>query len=207
MRSPLLRRSPIPCESPRKRAFFWGFLDFSPRLLISYIKRLFFYFRAVKVIPKAPERTFAADMMLGKLARWMRVLGFDVLYLNPVEDGRLIEISRREGRVLLTRDTRLVRRRGVAEYLLVTCNDPPAQLEEVIRAYPVFRERILSRCILCNRSLTPISREDARPFVPDYVYLAESKFGRCLSCQRVYWKGSHYRNMVRSCSSLLQDHE
>jgi len=158
------------------------------------------------VIGKAPEQTFAADMMLGKLARWMRVLGFDVLYLNPVEDGELVEVARREERVLLTRDTRLVQRRGMGEYLLITCNDPSAQLREVIGVYPIPRERILSRCILCNQSLMPISRENARPWIPDYVYLAESKFGRCSRCQRIYWQGSHYRNMVRTCRSLLQDH-
>jgi uncharacterized protein with PIN domain len=141
-------------------------------------------------------------MMLGKLARWMRVLGYDVLYLNPVTDGELIQISQQEQRVLLTRDTRLVQRRGVGEYLLLTKNAPMEQLAEVLDVYPPPPGKAFSRCILCNASLISVSKREVKDEVPEYVYLNESKFGRCESCGRIYWQGTHYRRMVRTWPGL-----
>jgi uncharacterized protein with PIN domain len=142
-------------------------------------------------------------MMLGRLARWMRILGVDVLYLNPVDDRELIRISRRDKRILLTRDTRLVQRRGVGEHLLIRENKPMAQLEEVIRVYPPAPDRILTRCIRCNTRLTASEKTDVRDEVPEYIYHTASGFGRCRQCGRVYWEGSHCRRMIETCRRYL----
>lgn len=149
--------------------------------------------------PISPAPAFAADMMLGKLARWLRVLGYDVLYLNPVEDSDLIGIARRTSRILLTRDTRLVKRRGVPDFFLVAKNDPREQLAQVIRRYPRRSGRFLSRCICCNTPLEELVKEAIESEVPDYIYHSETHFGRCPDCRRVFWRGSHYRNMLKRC--------
>ncbi len=150
-----------------------------------------------------PDRTFVADMMLGRLVRWLRILGVDVLYLNPVEDRELLRLSRRDKRILLTRDTRLVQRRGVGEYLLLRDNDPMAQLKAVIRVYPPEPNRILTRCLRCNTPLTPSEKSDVRDEVPEYIYHTVSQFARCRSCDRVYWEGSHCQHMVETCRRLM----
>lgn len=154
--------------------------------------------------PLLPSPTFAADMMLGKLARWLRVLGYDVLYLNPVEDRELIGIARRGSRILLTRDTRLVKRRDAAPYLLVTKNDPREQVAEVIRRYPLDRGRFLSRCLCCNTLLINAVKDEIRNEVPDYVYFTTTQFGRCPDCRRVFWRGSHYESMLKRCLEYVE---
>ncbi len=156
------------------------------------------------MVQSRPEASFVADMMLGKLARWMRVLGYDVLYLNPVDDTTLLNIAREENRILITRDTRLIKRRGVGEHLLILNNDPMEQLKEVVRLYPPVSERMLSRCIRCNAPLIPAVREDVRDKIPEYVYLTSSQFGRCSECGRVFWPGTHYHQMVKTCRKMVR---
>jgi uncharacterized protein with PIN domain len=141
-------------------------------------------------------------MMLGKLAQWMRILGYDVLYLNPVEDSDLIGVSRRESRILLTRDTRLIKRRGVEDYLLIQDNDPMKQLKEVIRVYPPERGRMLNRCIRCNTPLVDAVKKEIRNEIPDYIYHSQARFGRCPDCGRVFWQGSHYHHMLKVCREV-----
>jgi len=148
--------------------------------------------------------SFVADMMLGKLARWMRVLGYDVWYKNPVNDGTLLAWAREWHRVLLTRDTRLVRRRGVGEHMLILADDPMDQIKEVMQTYPFDPEQVLSRCVRCNTRLVSAEKKDLKDHVPEYICLTESKFGRCLTCGRVYWQGTHYRHMVRTLREMLK---
>ena len=148
-------------------------------------------------------RGFAADMMLGRLARWMRLLGYDVLYRNPVGDAELIRLARAQDRVLLTRDTRLVRRCGVGEHLLLSENDPMEQLGRVVVSYPPDPHGFLSRCAHCNARLRACGREAVRDRVPEHVYLSCSRFAACPECGRVYWPGSHLAGLVERSRALL----
>ena len=150
------------------------------------------------------EPSFVADMMLGRLTRWMRVLGYDVWYKNPVDDETLLALVREWHRVLITRDTRLVRRRGVGEHMLIRANDPMDQMMEVIRVYPPDPEHVLSRCVRCNIRLVSAEKKDLKDHVPEYIYLTESMFGRCLKCGRVYWRGTHYRHMVSTLTERMK---
>ncbi|RJQ47397.1 MAG: hypothetical protein C4538_05110 [Nitrospiraceae bacterium] len=147
---------------------------------------------------------FIADSMLGRLARWLRLLGYDTLYFPDIQDRLLIRIAREEDRVLLTRDTRLVRMRGLRRYLLLHENDPFGQLKKVITTFdlgthPIFFEskkmgcvpRLYSRCSLCNTSLEEVSKEQAKLHVPEYVYQTSDAFKQCPSCGKFYWKGTH----------------
>ena len=137
---------------------------------------------------------FLADEMLGRLARWLRILGYDTLYLSPVNDHELVRLARAEGRVLLTRDTGLARRRGV-KTLLVASQHLEEQLAQVLGDLTLEPSPAFSRCMVCNALLQPLAREDARQRVPRYVYRTHEEFLLCPGCDRVYWRGSHWEHM------------
>ena len=155
---------------------------------------------------------FIADSMLGRLAKWLRLLGFDTLYYPHIEDSLLLRIAREQDRILLTRDTGLVKVRGIGEYILLRDNDPFAQLSKVIKAYALLpltgeEEEIPlpspGRCSLCNELLKEVERDQAQPHVPEYTYKTCSRFQHCDSCGKFYWKGSHQKNLQKKLSELL----
>jgi hypothetical protein len=155
---------------------------------------------------------FIADSMLGRLARWLRLLGYDTEYFPHIEDGRLIRIAREESRMLLTRDTRLVKIRGLKDFLLLSENDTFEQLRNVIRTFnltPCIKADELkspsafSRCSLCNAVLNIIPKEHAKAHVPEYVYLTSDSFKRCPKCGRFYWKGTHSEKMREKLREIL----
>ena len=155
--------------------------------------------------PGAPPPTaFIADCMLGKLARWLRILGFDTAYDHAIADGDLIRRAREEARILLTRDTRLVLRKGMPRHLLIESQDPAEQVRQVVDAFElqVNRDAFLSRCILCNRGTLAISKEEARPKVPPYVFRTQERFARCPECGRIYWRATHVDEMIRWLEGL-----
>jgi uncharacterized protein len=149
--------------------------------------------------------TFVADCMLGRLAKWLRILGFDVLYFPKVEDPALVEIARREGRVLLTRDTGLIERTAKRENrLFVRSEDWEDQVVQVLNEYGLWDEvRPNSRCIACNLPLRTLSRERARNLVTPYVGERASAFAVCPGCDRVFWQGTHYGDMEKKIERLL----
>ena len=153
---------------------------------------------------------FIADSMLGRLARWLRLLGFDTYYSPHIEDSLLIEIAREEKRVLLTRDTRLVKRRGVEEFLLLEENDTFAQLKKVIEVFDLLPEDrgdpcpvCFIRCSLCNSLLDDIPKEDAKDNVPEYVYRTSENFRKCPACGKFYWKGTHHELLLKKLKTIL----
>ncbi len=154
----------------------------------------------------APEEvpTFVVDVMLGRLARWLRVLGFDTWYFREMDDRELVALHRTTGRVLLTRDTRLVLCRGVGRHVLITSDCWEDQLRQVAAALSldIRRERMLTRCLLCNRPLERLAREDVYGKVPDYVAGAAAAFHGCGSCGKIYWAGTHRKRMEEVVSEL-----
>jgi uncharacterized protein with PIN domain len=135
---------------------------------------------------------FAADVMLGRLARWLRVLGFDTFYDRQADDDSLIALCRKERRILLTRDGRLARRRTVPRAVLLREEDPDAQIREVAGACGIRRPlAFLSRCPLCNVPLTETPRAVLRGEVPPYVWKTQRVFARCPRCRKVFWSGTH----------------
>jgi uncharacterized protein with PIN domain len=153
---------------------------------------------------------FIADSMLGRLARWLRLLGFDTYYTTHIEDSLLIEIAREEKRVLLTRDTRLVKRKGMGEFLLLKENDTFAQLKKVIEVFGLLPEDrddpcpvCFIRCSLCNSLLDDIPKEDAKDHVPEYVYRTSENFRKCPACGKFYWKGTHHELLLKKLKTIL----
>jgi uncharacterized protein with PIN domain len=150
--------------------------------------------------PDATPR-FAVDRTLGRLARWLRVLGHDVAHA-PRLDGRAhLALARREGRILLTRDTRLCRQ-PAPRHLVVRSNDFRAQLREVAAAVPLGRERVLGRCLGCNRELAAVPRARARMHVPPYVWETHERFLHCAGCNRFYWPATHHARMLAELAAL-----
>ncbi|MDA8433822.1 MAG: Mut7-C RNAse domain-containing protein [Nitrospiraceae bacterium] len=146
---------------------------------------------------------FIADAMLGRLARWLRALGFDVLYHRGISDGQLLKISREQERTILTRDTLFLKRKGV-DGIFIRHDDVFEQLAQ-LRDTLDFREAAsVGRCMICNGLLDPAPcREEVRESVPDFVYLTSREFARCRDCGRVYWEGSHQRKMREKIETVF----
>ena len=137
---------------------------------------------------------FVVDGMLGSLARWLRILGYDTDYANQRDDNELVRIARAENRVLLTRDRELAARRGV-QALLVESQSLDEQLAQVRQAFPLADGKVSARCPVCNTPLVQASREEVADRVPAYVLRHHRHFQRCPGCRRVYWRGSHWQKM------------
>jgi uncharacterized protein len=145
---------------------------------------------------------FVADVMLGRLARWLRALGYDTLYYRDAPDRRLLAIALAEGRRLLTRDVALAGRARDAG-LLVRADGLDAQIEEVARACGLDGRRPLSRCLECNGLLAATAPEAVRSRVPPYTFTTHREFWTCAGCGRVFWAGTHVAGMKRRLERYL----
>lgn len=135
--------------------------------------------------------------MLGRLAKWLRLIGYDTLYYKKIEDSQLIRVAMREGRILLTRDAQLVKRGGF-QSLFIESGELEIQLAQVIREArlkPRLKASVL--CPLCNGELQTVKKEQVRGLVPTYVYAAQRDFSRCPRCGKIFWKGSHWQKIER----------
>jgi uncharacterized protein with PIN domain len=137
---------------------------------------------------------FLADHMLGKLARWLRFLGYDTLYPEVMEDNELIEIAEREGRIILTRDRVLSSR--IEGALLVISDNLDVQLKQVFVDMGLKTQGMMSRCSVCNSEIETVTKKDAAGKVPDNVFKLHDEFWHCPQCNRYYWKGSHYKKIL-----------
>jgi uncharacterized protein with PIN domain len=147
---------------------------------------------------------FIADAMLGRLAKWLRALGYDVAYERKIEDAALLARARAEGRRLLTRDAYLVRRRDLPPgTVLVRSDHLREQLAQVVAELGLSVDRYrFTRCIDCNTPLTAVARDAVRDIVPQYVFETQARFGRCPGCGRVYWPGTHWARMRERLDQL-----
>lgn len=142
---------------------------------------------------------FVLDVHLGGLAKSLRMLGFDCLYTNALDDAVLSEISHREGRILLSRDRELLKRSQISHGYCVRSHRPGEQLAEVIRRFDLEpRIRAFTRCLRCNLPLEAVRRREVREQLPEHVARTYRRFRRCPGCGRVYWRGTHWENMRRS---------
>jgi uncharacterized protein with PIN domain len=148
--------------------------------------------------------TFVADVMLGRLARWLRLLGFDVVYRPDASDEQLIAIAESEERTLLTRDARLLRDRRVNGYL-VRSGHWEDQLREVLSEFHLHELiRAFTRCPECNVLLIAAEKASLRARVPEAVYNQHADFFICPQCARPYWAGTHVERMRRKIDELLK---
>jgi len=152
-----------------------------------------------------PAPRFLADRMLGKLARWLRILGYDTAYLPQLSpDGVMIE-GRRQGRVILTRDTRLLRRKGMPPFLFVQSDRFREQLKQVVETLqlaPLQSPSLFSRCIECNQVLEEVKKDKVHERVPEYVWRTQDDFRGCPECHRLYWGATHRDHVLEELRRL-----
>jgi uncharacterized protein with PIN domain/DNA-directed RNA polymerase subunit RPC12/RpoP len=148
-------------------------------------------------IPVNAERPrFLADAMLGRLARWLRTLGYDTAYEDGISDDELVRRAFEEGRHILTRDRRLFDEWRVDGGLVIHAEKPLEQIAEVVVAFDLpLPTRLFTRCRVCNAVVRPVERMAVADRVPPRVWEREREFVECPGCGRVYWEGSHVRRM------------
>jgi uncharacterized protein with PIN domain len=140
---------------------------------------------------------FIADVMVGKLARWLRVMGFDVAYSNVAEDDEIIRVAEAEDRIILTRDTGIAARTAAARCLLIEDDDYKQQIRQVVRTFDLKDFNVFSRCLECNTLLEEVHKEAVFEKIPPYVYLTQERFAMCPACGRIYWHGTHANEMLK----------
>lgn len=143
--------------------------------------------------------SFLADAMVGRLGKWLRLLGFDCASTQGEDDRVLLERARREGRILLTRDSKMIHElcRTDDRCWLLSSWDWTEQLREVVSTYHLEPHiRLFSRCSDCNATLEPVDRESIKDDLPPRSYLHGTHFARCTACGKLYWRGDHTARMM-----------
>jgi uncharacterized protein with PIN domain len=149
---------------------------------------------------------FVADVMVGRLAKWLRIAGFDVLYSNRFTDEELMALSQQQGRILLSRDTRLLVQKAVRHFIFLEQENIQSQLEQVFRVTRTTTlPGVLTRCLSCNKTLEQVPRDQVRDQVPPFVFETQPHFKRCPSCNKIYWAGTHRQAVIRTLEKLLQN--
>jgi len=150
------------------------------------------------------EPRFAADAMLGRLARWLRVLGHDTSYDMALPDPVLVRLAEAQDRILLTRDRHLLQELKPARAHEVRQDQPLLQLKELVTALELSPPGALfTRCLLCNATLEVLARTQALALLPEGVRDLEGPVRRCPDCGRLYWEGSHVRRMRAALEHVL----
>jgi uncharacterized protein with PIN domain len=149
----------------------------------------------------APPR-FAADRMLGRLARWLRILGYDVAYGPHLRGRALVACARRERRLLLTLDTRQYREPEHQPHEILHSDHNLEHLRDVPAAVPLGGSTPLCRCLDSNRPLVEVPRDEARERVPPYVAATQERFLGCTGCGRLYWGATHREHMLSELATL-----
>jgi hypothetical protein len=150
---------------------------------------------------KAEPLKFVVDLNVAKLARWLRMMGYDTTVFDGQDDWQMVRLAQAEDRVVITRDTGVMKRRiitsGRLQAHLVASDDPEKQLEQVIYVFKLDDKQSFSRCIECNELLAPCTLEEVKDRVPLYVFKTHKQFVECPVCHRVYWRGTHWQAMLR----------
>jgi uncharacterized protein with PIN domain len=140
--------------------------------------------------------------MLGKLAKWLRVLGQDVIYGRHLSGAGLIHAARQEDRIILTRDRRL-RLKQPQDSIFIESDDHREQLRQVVSTFHLIPgDDLLKRCLICNFSLQPRSKTSVKQVVPEYVFSSQEHFYWCASCRRIYWPATHHQKMLQEIKNL-----
>lgn len=148
---------------------------------------------------------FILDVHLGKLARKLRMIGFDTLYRNDFDDDEIIKIGLEEKRIILTRDVGILKNKSVTHGYFVKSQQPAKQLEEVIGRFDLRSQiRPLSRCIECNGKIIPVGKDEIIHRLQPRTREHFNEFFQCTGCGKIYWEGSHYDKIVAKINALLE---
>jgi hypothetical protein len=147
---------------------------------------------------------FILTKELGRLSKWLRILGFDTVYYNQDNLSSLIIQALRDERIILTRNQRLPQARGL-KIVLIKNEKIKKQVEEVLKTLKIVLEpeMMFSRCILCNTELVYITKDEVKDKVPGYVFNTQEGFLTCPQCNRIYWQGTHWGNVTKTLEEII----
>lgn len=153
---------------------------------------------------------FIADQNVGKLAKWLRMMGYDTSFFDGVDDSQMVAVALSSSRVILTRDTSIMRRRvvttGQLKAILITSDRPETQVKQVIETLRLdCHFRAFTICLECNQALDARTKEQVRNLVPPYVFKTQKEYVECPACHRIYWRGTHWAAMKKKLDTVLQD--
>lgn len=136
---------------------------------------------------------FICDDNLGRLAKWLRILGYDTLFYPAISDRELVKKALTEGRIILTRDNDLIQMKSVQDYLLIKSDQHLEQLKQVIKHFKLKKdeEKLFTRCLVCNTLLEEIGKEKIKDRLYPYVYKTQNHFVYCSSCDKIFWSATH----------------
>lgn len=147
---------------------------------------------------------FIADCMLGKLSRWMRILGFDVLFMKD-NDDIILETAEKEKRIILTKDTRMGSRKFKGKIYFVEGEDWRTQLKEVLDRFSLWDKiEPFTRCPNCGTPLKIVRKDRVKYLVPSFIYDQKETFSFCKKCEKVFWEGTHMDDMEKKINSILK---
>ena len=146
---------------------------------------------------------FIVDCNVGKLAKWLRLMGYDTRFFNGNSDSQLIAIAQAEGRVILSRDTQIMKRRvitsGKLKAVLIQRDEPELQMQQVIDALDLdCRFKPFTICLECNQVLVERNKDKVKDLVPPYVFQTQNQYMECPACHRIYWRGTHWQAMTKT---------
>lgn len=147
---------------------------------------------------------FILDVHLGRLAKYLRICGFDCVYEN-LDDDEIIDRALSEKRIILTKDRGLLKNKKVTHSYWVRSKESKQQLLEIFNRFDLKgKVKFLVRCLLCNNKLQPISKKDVKHLVPLNTTSYYEVFYQCPHCKKIYWEGSHYQNMSKLIEFVRQ---
>jgi len=143
---------------------------------------------------------FIVDNNVGKLAKWLRIMGYDASLFTGEDDGKMVKLALVQNRVILTKDRQIMRRRlvtsGRLKAVLIEDDDAKAQLQQIVEALNLdYQFKPFSICLECNQNLVERDKEGVRDLVPPYVFKTQNLYMECPSCHRLYWRGTHWQTM------------
>jgi len=152
---------------------------------------------------------FIVDNNVGKLVKWLRIMGYDTLFFNGKNDSRMIAIALAESRIILTRDTQIMKRRvvtsGQLKAILIESDKPELQLHQVVETLNLDCQlKPFSICLECNQLLLERSKQQVEDLVPPYVFQTQDQYMECPACHRIYWKGTHWQAMTEKLKNLVK---
>ncbi len=152
---------------------------------------------------------FIVDHNVGKLTRWLRMMGYDTLFFTGEDDWQMIITALNEGRVILTRDTQVMARGVIANgrirALLIRSDKQEEQISQVVVELKLVTERdLFSRCLECNTLLEIRTKQEVEGRVPEHVFKTQERFFECSDCHRIYWQGTHWQAMKQKLANLAK---